>query len=159
MYRERRRRAFSLIELVIVVVIIGIIAAIAIPRLSRGAEGAADSALIGDLAVMRSSIDLYLTEHQGLNPTLASFESQMTQYTDLNGTTNATKTGAFIYGPYLRAIPPLPVGAQRGSTGVTGAPPNGMDAFGWAYDASTGSIFANTGPGEKDDAFKPYNTY
>jgi prepilin-type N-terminal cleavage/methylation domain-containing protein len=70
------RRAFSLIELVIVVVIIGIIAAIAIPRLSRGAAGAADAALIGDLAVMRSSIDLYVTEHQGLYPTLALFDSQ-----------------------------------------------------------------------------------
>ena len=159
MYRERRRRAFSLIELVIVVVIIGIIAAIAIPRLSRGAEGAADAALIGDLAVMRSSIDLYLTEHQGLNPTLASFELQMTEYSDLNGATNATKTGAFIYGPYLRAVPPLPVGAQRGETALKAPPVDGSGAFGWVYAASTGSIVANCAADETDGAGKPYNTY
>ena len=100
-------RAFSLIELVIVVVIIGIVAAIAIPRLSRGAEGAAESALRGSLAVMRSAIDLYVTEHVGDPPTLPSFESQMTLYTDITGATAVSRGGTFIYGPYLRAIPPL----------------------------------------------------
>src|SRR5215218_7529280 len=58
----RYSRAFSLIELVIVVVIIGIIAAIAIPKMSRGSAGAADSALQGNLAVLRNAIDLYSTE-------------------------------------------------------------------------------------------------
>ena len=79
---QRSRRAFSLIELVIVVVIIGIIAAIAIPRLSRGSEGAADAALIGDLAVMRSAIDLFSTEHPGSPPLEATFENQMLLYSD-----------------------------------------------------------------------------
>ncbi|MHC4422282.1 MAG: prepilin-type N-terminal cleavage/methylation domain-containing protein, partial [Planctomycetota bacterium] len=159
MYAVRRERAFSLIELVIVVVIIGIIAAIAIPRLSRGSEGAADAALIGDLAVMRGAIDLYVTEHQGLNPTLAEFESQMTEYSDLNGNTAAAKGGAFIYGPYLRAVPPLPVGAQRGLTALKVPPADGSAGFGWVYDAGPGTIVANTAAGETDDAGTPYNTY
>src|SRR5919112_1210242 len=63
-----RRRGFSLIELVIVVVIIGIIAAIAIPRMSRGTAGAADSALSGNLNVLRNAIELYATEHGGKFP-------------------------------------------------------------------------------------------
>ncbi|MHC4218113.1 MAG: prepilin-type N-terminal cleavage/methylation domain-containing protein [Planctomycetota bacterium] len=159
MYAVRRERAFSLIELVVVVVIIGIIAAIAIPRLSRGSAGAADAALIGDLAVMRSSIDLYVTEHQGLTPTLAAFEAQMTEYSDLNGNTNTTKGGLFIYGPYLRAVPPLPVGAQRGEEALKVPPADGTAGFGWVYDAANGSIVANTAAGETDDAGTPYNTY
>ncbi len=153
----RNDRAFSLIELVIVVVIIGIIAAIAIPRLSRGAAGAADAALIGDLAVMRAGIDLYETEHVGDQPTLASFVNQMTQFTDANGNTSATKGGLFIYGPYLRQVPPLPVGAQKAQTKIKAPPANGLGAFGWVY--SSGLMFANTAAGEVDDSGKPYNTY
>src|SRR5215217_7834357 len=103
----KRKSGFSLIELVIVVVIIGIIAAIAIPRLSRGSAGAADSALAGNLAVLRNAIDLYATEHSGTYPALATFETQLAQFSDQNGSTSPTKTSSAIYGPYVRKIPPL----------------------------------------------------
>ena len=154
---RRNDRAFSLIELVIVVVIIGIIAAIAIPRLSRGAAGAADAALIGDLAVMRSSIDLYITEHVGDMPVLGDIVNQMTQFSDVNGNTSATRGGLFIYGPYLRQVPPLPVGAQKGQTNLKAPPADGLGAFGWVY--TSGLILANTAASEVDDSGKPYNTY
>ena len=157
--RVQSRRAFSLIELVIVVVIIGIIAAIAIPRLSRGAAGAADAALIGDLAVMRSSLDLYETEHTGDVPTLANFVNAMTLYSDINGNTNPVQGGAFIYGPYLRAVPPLPVGAQKGQNGVKAPPADGIGAFGWCYDVTAETIVANCAVGEADDSGTDYNTY
>ncbi len=156
---DRGRRAFSLIELVIVVVIIGIIAAIAIPRLSRGSEGAADAALIGDLAVMRSSIDLFSTEHPGFPPVEASFEAQMLQYSDPLGNTSSVKGGGFIYGPYLRAMPPLPVGLMKGNTGIKAPPADGAGVDGWVYDNATQQLIANTAPGEVDVNGKPYNTY
>lgn len=150
------RRGFSLIELVIVVVIIGIIGAIAIPRLSRGAEGANDSALVGDLAVMRNAIDLYATEHGGTFPELADIEDQLTNYTDLDGTTSATKTGDFIYGPYLRKIPAVTVGADVGSTGFTATA--GTASMGWVYDEDTGDLKPNTTT-EADASGTLYNTY
>src|SRR3954464_10361265 len=96
---SKRVDGFSLIELVIVVVIIGIIAAIAIPRLSRGSAGAADSAVSGNLAVLRNAIDLYATEHNGTYPALATFDTQLTQYTDATGGTSATKDSTHVYGP------------------------------------------------------------
>ncbi len=154
--RKHVKRAFSLIELIIVVVIIGIIAAIAIPRMSRGAAGAADSSLLGSLAVMRSGLDIYAAEHNGAFPALLTFVDQMTLYTDANGVTNAVKGGAFIYGPYLRKVPPLPVGTEKGSTGVTGLA--GTAAMGWVYDGALGTIIANTVL-EADDSGKLYNTY
>ena len=151
----RRKRAFSLIELVIVVVIIGIIAAIAIPRMSRGAEGAADAALIGDLAVMRSAIDLFVTEHTGQEPSSAlNFEAEMTGNTNLAG--NAGAGPGFIYGPYLRAIPPLPVGTvNKGENGVTALA--GTPAFGWVYDSANETIVANTA--SLDANGDPYSGY
>jgi general secretion pathway protein G len=157
------RRGFSLIELVIVVVIIGIIAAVAIPRLSRGAAGAADSALSGNLAVLRSAIDLYATEHGGAYPAVATFDAQLTQYSDASGTTSATKTATAIYGPYLRKVPPLPLGGTgyKGSTTIvdgSGAAP-GAGPGGWWYNASTGEVKANLADTEKDASNKIYNTY
>jgi prepilin-type N-terminal cleavage/methylation domain-containing protein len=154
--QPNHRRGFSLIELVIVVVIIGIIGAIAIPRLSRGAEGATDSALVGNLAVLRNAIDLYATEHNGQYPELSTIEAQLTQYTDLSGATSTSKTGDFIYGPYIRKIPAVTVGAQSGSTGFTDEP--GTADKGWVYDETTGDLKANTTT-EVDASNTAYNTY
>ncbi len=156
----RNGSGFSLIELVIVVVIIAIIGAIAIPRMSRGAAGAADSALVGDLAVLRNAVDLYATEHGGTFPAPATFENQLTQFSDINGGTSATKTATHIYGPYLRRIPPLPVGTNKGSTVVVDASTGTLGTGGgWFYDATTGSIQANLDDAEVDATGKGYNKY
>lgn len=139
-----QRKGFSLIELVIVIVIIGVLAAIAIPRLSRGASGAGDSALQGNLKILRTAIDLYATEHGGAFPSAANIVDQLTKFTDENGNVSATRTGAFIYGPYLRSIPPLPVGTRKGSTGIDIAANATEAGVGWIYDPATGTIRANT---------------
>lgn len=153
--RNRRRGAFSLIELVIVVVIIGIIAAIAIPRLSRGSAGAADSALTANLAVLRKAIELYQAEH-GAFPTAAEITDQLTLFTNDAGATSATKTSTFIYGPYIRAIPALPVGAKKGMNGIAAA--TGA-TVGWIYNESTGVISANCPDAEVDARGVKYNAY
>jgi prepilin-type N-terminal cleavage/methylation domain-containing protein len=137
----RRARAFSLIELVIVIVIIGIIGAIAIPRMSRGSAGAADSALVANLAVLRNGIEMYTQEHQGTRPTVASFVAQMTTYTDIDGKDNPTFSSTYTFGPYIRAIPALPVGGNKGSTTVAAAYAANV---GWVYDAATGNIIPGT---------------
>ena len=154
-----KKRAFSLIELVIVVVIIAIIGAIAIPRLSRGAAGAADSALVSNLAAMRKAIDLYQAEHGGTFPVDTKIALQLTQYTDNTGAYQATQDSTHVYGPYLRAIPALPVGAKKGNTGIATADAAGI---GWIYDAATGNIRANTtdtSPVEADAKGTLYSSY
>lgn len=151
------RKGFSLIELVIVVVIIGIIGAIALPRMSRGAAGAADSSLVADLAVMRNAIDLYQAEHGGTYPSLASFVEQMTTYTDLNGNASATKDSTHFLGPYLRAIPQLKVGSNKGQSAIVAT--QGGTTAGWVYDATTGTISANLPDTEEDVRGVRYNAY
>jgi general secretion pathway protein G len=167
--RPSSRGGFSLIELVIVVVIIGIIAAIAIPRMSRGSQGAADSALAGNLSVLRNAIDLYQTEHQSYPASAAAdtqavFERQLTKYTDAAGTSNATgtKDSSHTYGPYLRKVPPLPVGTKKGQSTVkialdTDLP--GASGEAWIYYPSSGEIKANLLATEVDAKGSAYNEY
>ncbi|MCG3180429.1 MAG: hypothetical protein BIFFINMI_02790 [Phycisphaerae bacterium] len=153
--RSKKRMGFSLLELMLVVVIIALIAAIAIPRLSRGTEGATSSSLAGSLAVLRDGIDRYSVEHGGSFPTVASFSAQMTQYSDASGNTSATKDATHVYGPYVRSVPPQPVGPRAGQSGVAAA--DGA-TVGWLYNASTGNITANCTT-ETDATGKLYVNY
>ena len=157
---RRSTAGFTLIELVVVVVIIAIIAAIAIPKMSRGSAGAADSALSQDLSTMRSALELYQTEHGGTYPSTSSattFMNQLTQYTDNNGNAVATKDTTHVYGPYLKTIPPLPVGTNKGLNTVTVTGPAGTGQFGWYYDGTT--VWANDPSTDQDVSQTPYNTY
>jgi prepilin-type N-terminal cleavage/methylation domain-containing protein len=157
---SHRRTGFTLIELVVVVVIIAIIAAIAIPKMSRGSAGAADSAIAQDLATMRAAIELYQTEHGGTYPSsvsTATFVNQLTEYTDNSGAAQAAKDTTHIYGPYLKSIPTLPVGTNKGLNTITVTGPAGTGTFGWFYDGTT--VWANDPAGDADVRTTPYNTY
>lgn len=146
-----RTPAFSLVELVIVVVIIGVISAIAVPRISKGAKGADAAAVRADLRVLRTAIELYAAEHGGVWPGADGDETtlfdQFTKKTDDAGNVGTT-AGVHIYGPYLRSIPPLPVGPFAGAIGVIldNNPPqvDENEDLGWVYNYETGDIIANT---------------
>ena len=162
MFRYRRtHRGFSLVELVIVIVIIGVIAAIAVPRISRGAKGAKDSAVRGNLAVLRNAIGLYAAEHGGEFPAITNDLELLTGYSDEMGVYSATKDVDHIFGPYLKAIPPLPVageGTTGGKIGDAGVGAGDVAGIGWLYTVATGDIKPNTNTAE-DDAGVKYEDY
>jgi len=151
-----RKSAFSLLEIVIVVAIVAILAAIGVPRLSRGSKGAANAALAGDLRLLRGAIDHYATDHGGAYPTLAAIGKQLTQFTDYDGVCRTARDKTHIYGPYLRRIPPLPVGLHKGDTGISNA--DGADV-GWIYNDKIGTIRANCGVTELDARTKAFRDY
>lgn len=136
-----RSRGFSLLELVTVVVILGVIAAIAIPRVSQFTVSARESALRQNLSIVAGAVERYRVEHGGTVPTSSE---QLTMYTNAAGATSATKTGAFIYGPYLLEMPELTMGTNRGQKGiVTGGSPGDSGGAGWWIDDDTGDVRAN----------------
>lgn len=149
--RRRKRRAFTLVEMVMVVMIIGMISSMAIPRISRGASAAADATLAADLTVVRKAILYFAAEHNGAfpGPNSARFTTGLTQYSDAAGQGSVTRTTTYLYGPYLQAIPPCPIGPNRGSSKVlidaTNSPPRTdvSSGDGWVYNPNTGEFFAN----------------
>jgi len=154
-------KGFSLVELVIVVVIIGVIAAIAVPRISRGARGASESAIRADLAALRAAVDLYAAEHNGIFPTTASFEAQLTTFTDSLGGTAVAKDATHKYGPYLRTLPGLPiagVGVTGGAQGDSAVAAADAASIGWIYNEVIGEVTANTGTAT-DEAGVLYTDY
>jgi prepilin-type N-terminal cleavage/methylation domain-containing protein len=163
MSRARKNaRGFSLIELVIVVVIIAIIGAIAIPKMSRGASGAADAALIQDLSILRSAVDLYNSEHPtaqlNSSTSVSGLTNALTLYSDSSGNTAASKSGLIIYGPYLKAFPNLPVGTQKNTNTITvGAGPAGTGSFAWYFNGTT--FLCNDPTSDTDASGNPYNGY
>jgi type II secretory pathway pseudopilin PulG len=160
--RHSRKSGLSLLELIIIMAIIGAVAAIAIPRLSRSTAATPDSTMAGDLAVLRNAVDLFIAEHDGKLPTLAQISKQLTLHTDSSNTSGpvSRKDPTHLNGPYLRAIPPLPAGANTGNTGFTSTLPLGSDTTaGWFYDETTGKVKANTADTEVDQMSKKYSDY
>ena len=114
----------------------------------------------GDLAVMRTAIDLYAAEHTGSFPTVAGFVDQLTTYSNVAGQTVAVKDDTHFFGPYLKAVPGLPVagdgtGGAIGDTVVAAAAAVGV---GWLYTQASGDIVANTNTAE-DESNTKYSDY
>jgi prepilin-type N-terminal cleavage/methylation domain-containing protein len=162
-HRRRCLSAFSLIELVIVIVILAVIGAIAIPKLSRGASGAADAALSQDLSILRGAMDTFNAEHPTTSLGVVGVDGPsviqcLTQCSDPTATTfSPTRTSTCILGPYIKAIPAMPVGATKGDASVTVGATPGMNASGWLF---TGYDFKCNDPSSDVDASgSAYNGY
>jgi len=154
--RRNRAQGFTLVEILIVVIILGILASIVVAQFTNVRGTTSDTALKDNLRWMRSAVLLYQAEHGAL-PTLATFEGQMTQYTDLNGNVNASKNATYKFGSYMLSLPPLPVGLQKGQTAVTGT--SYANGYGWQYDQVNGTVHANCQNSELDPDGVAYNTY
>ena len=125
------------------VVILATIAAIAIPRLSRGSQGSAETAVARDVQVMQKAIDLYAADHNGAFPDPAMIADQLTRYTDAAGASSTQKTARYTFGPYLRKVPAVGSGPNKGSSNISTAPGIGV---GWIYDPAEGTISPNMTP-------------
>ena len=149
----RKNKGFTLVEILIVVVILGILAAIVIPQFSDASTQSKVSSSLSSLQSLRSQIQLYKIQHNDNPPDLATFATQMTQYSDVAGTTAADKNTAatppIIFGPYMQSVPSNPW-SQLSAVEASDA-----DTAGWVYNEATGNIYlaiASLDPSNAKDA-------
>jgi general secretion pathway protein G len=136
-----RPSAFTLVEVLIVVVIMAILAAVIIPQFTDSTKDAKSSTVKFNLSTLRSQIQLYRTQHTGINPDAAL--DKLTKNTDASG---AIGTGAnYPFGPYLREIPANPITNSKAVKSITNDPAAAGDVTsggaGWLYNATTGNIW------------------
>ena len=112
-----------------------------LPRLSRGSQGSIDAAIARDVQVLQKAIDLYAAEHNGSFPNSAMVADQLTLYTDPAGSMSKSRGPPHNFGPYLRSVPALPSGPNKGSSHISTAAGIGV---GWIYDPTEGTIAPNT---------------
>jgi type II secretory pathway pseudopilin PulG len=133
----------------IVVVIMAILAATIIPQFANSATDAKVSSLKFNLHSLRSQIELYRMQHNGIAPAIDGTTNtleQLLRQTDASG--NIGTGAAYPFGPYvLNQVPENPItgyntirafggGAWPGTATADGT-------GGWVYDAATGRIAAD----------------
>lgn len=140
MKRSVRKSGFTLVEVLIVVVIMAILAATIIPQFTDSTSDAKASTTKFNLHTLRSQIELYKTQHNGVVPT-GTLE-ELTLSTDIDGS-QGTGTG-YPYGPYIRQLPENPFNNSATVTVITNDPAVVGDVTGtggWLYNATTGGIW------------------
>ena len=164
----KNQAGFTLIEMLVVVIILGILAMIIVPQISVSTDDARLNSLQTNLNSIRSAIEVYAAQHANRYPGTYSeadgttavaddgaartaFLAQLTQFTDINGMVNGTKTATFKYGPYLKTgtLPLNPfnedgdVVAVFNQADITAARTPSGGTQGWQYFAPIGVFFAN----------------
>lgn len=169
----RDQSGFTLIEMLVVVIILGILAMIIVPQITVSTEDARLNTLQSNLTTVRSAIEVYAAQHgnrypgtyseaDGTTPVADNAASrtallaQLTQFTDINGQTNATKDATFKFGPYLKLgqLPQNPYVATPADAvdvvcvfdqnDITAARVRDAGSTaGWRYYAPLGLFFAN----------------
>lgn len=175
------QQGFTLVELLIVVIILAILAAIVIPQFSSSTTDAKEAALKANLAALRSAIELYKVQHNGVYPgaalasgltctvgaagtgaadTADAMTSQLAFYTNVAGQACTGADPQTKLGPYLRkGIPPDPITGTTTTVTIqaTGAPLAAANTGGWKYDNKSGQIIIDhTGNDSKGVAYATY---
>lgn len=166
-----RKKGFTLIEVILVVTILGILAALVLPTFSDHATAARESAAKSNLMTIRSQIELYRLQHNGIPPgyvngTDAGLDVLALQFvgtTAVDGVASPSTIplSPFIYGPYLKKIPKnsfnnLSTIAYVAQATAFSAAVDGTSS-GWLYKKETGEFVINwTGTDSQGVAYYNY---
>lgn len=133
------RSGFTLVEVMIVVVVMAILAGAVLPQFTDTTKVTKTNNAKYNVQKLRSQLQLYKLQHGGQVP--ARLEN-LTQRTDASGTVG---TGAaFIYGPYMQAIPENGFTSSAKVSPANANPPtaaSGAADAGWLYHAASGGVW------------------
>lgn len=147
-----------------VVTILGILAALVLPTFSDHATSARESAAKTNLMTIRSQIELYKLQHNGIPPgyidgvgaPVATVELQLVGTSMVGGAASPTTVPLtpFLYGPYLKKIPKNPFNnlstiAYVAQATAFSAAANGTSS-GWLYKKETGEFAINSTGTDKE---------
>lgn len=149
-----KNKAFTLIEILIVVSILGILAAITIPEFYGHTQKAKEAAAKETLQTLRTTIQRYAIEHNGVPPGYPYGNSSSTpntlwfMYQVVYYKTNSTgllDSGSdnYPYGPYLKTLPANPFNDSTDINVLPDDPPmpdTAPGTMGWVYHPATNSI-------------------
>lgn len=166
-----KNTAFTLVELILVVTILGILAALVLPTFSDHATSARESAAKSNLMTIRSQIELYKLQHNGVAPgyvggvgaPIATMQLQLVGTSAVDGlaSPSTVPTASFPFGPYLKKMPKNPFNnlstvAYVAEATAFSAAVNGTSS-GWFYKKETGEFVINwTGTDKEGVAYYSY---
>jgi len=166
-----KKKAFTLVELMLVITILGILAALVMPTFQGNIASAKESSAKSNLMAMRTQIELYKLQHNqyppgyvnGAGVAVGSVTLQLIGTTTVTGQTSLSTVPSdpFLYGPYLKKIPPNPFNkldtiayvaeGTEFSAAVDGS------SSGWLYKKETAEIGLNmTGTDSKGSNYYDY---
>ena len=112
------KKAFTLVEIILVVTILGILGALVLPTFQGHITQAKETAAKDNLKVIRTQIEIYKMNHNGVAPgyingseaPTALLALQFTATTTLTGavSTSTIQAGAYVNGPYIKKLPENP---------------------------------------------------
>jgi len=108
----KRSKGFTLIELMVVVVILGILAVVVAPRIPQLIKKAQEGATKGSLATMRSTLNIYYSDNEGLYPITQ-------QPSDSDGVVTNVFTAALVP-KYIKKIPDIKVPTAHPNATLSG---------------------------------------
>jgi len=142
---QRRRSAFTLVEILIVVIILGILAAIVMPQFTSASGDARRNSLSSSLHALRTQLELYMLQHGDETAAITGSDwSPLTQQSTFNGQT---------VGPYLTVTPINPVNGFSDilvlSADATGGDAVSGSRIGFVYNPANGKLWATNSKGDK----------
>jgi prepilin-type N-terminal cleavage/methylation domain-containing protein len=166
-----KKKAFTLVELIIVVTILGILASLVIPTFHGHVVQAKEAAAKDNLKVIRTQIEVYKMQHNGVPPgyingsgapsALLALQFTATTTDDGAVSTSTIPAGAYVNGPYLKKIPENPFNKLATisyvADGTAFATAADGTSSGWLYKKETAEFKINwTGNDSKGPAFIDY---
>jgi len=130
---ETGHKGFRLFELALIAAVLGSVGVTVIPQFTQASNEDHIINMIGMLHQIRSQIDLYKAQHNGMLPPADAAETFCKAM---------TKKGADGLGPYMEEFPTNPFN-QSGSIRISSEADQGQGTHGWHYNSATGDFYAD----------------